>query len=109
MLSFQPLLVVSLRTSPPARVCCVCRPAYPTPPTPPTSALTHPFQAERVVESLRTLAKEDGVTIVTVLHQPRGSIFGMLDDLILVAEGRTVYAGTAAEAAKYMESKVRGP
>jgi ABC-type multidrug transport system ATPase subunit len=61
------------------------------------------------VECLRALAREDGVTVVTVIHQPRGSIFGMLDDLILVAEGRTVYAGPADAAARYMESQVRQP
>ena len=68
----------------------------------PTSGLDA-FQAQRVVESLRKLADEDGVTIISVIHQPRGSIYEMIDDLLLVAEGRTVYMGPADRAAAYME------
>jgi ATP-binding cassette subfamily G (WHITE) protein 2 len=40
-------------------------------------------------------------TIVTVIHQPRSSIFAMLDRLVLLSEGRTVYVGPAADAPLY--------
>jgi ABC-type multidrug transport system ATPase subunit len=39
-----------------------------------------------------------GRTIVAVIHQPRSSIFTMLDDLVLLSEGRTVYVGPAKDA-----------
>lgn len=41
--------------------------------TEPTSGLDS-FQAQSVVSALKTLA-EEGRTIVTVIHQPRSSIF----------------------------------
>jgi ATP-binding cassette subfamily G (WHITE) protein 2 len=40
-------------------------------------------------------------TIVTVIHQPRSSIFAMLDRLVLLSEGRTIYVGPAADAPLY--------
>lgn len=58
------------------------------------------FQAERVMGSLRKLAKEDGKTVVFSVHQPSGSILGMCDDLMLLAGGEVVYAG-AVGGAKY--------
>lgn len=54
------------------------------------------FQAERVMETLQKLAK-DGHTVVCSIHQPRGSIYAKFDDLILLAEGSTVYAGPAQD------------
>jgi len=40
-------------------------------------------------------------TIVTVIHQPRSSIFAMLDRLVLLSEGCTIYVGPAADAPLY--------
>lgn len=52
-----------------------CPPTHPTlPPAPePTSGLDS-FQAQSVVSALKALAG-DGRTIITVIHQPRSSIF----------------------------------
>ena len=43
----------------------------------------------------------DGTTVVTSIHQPRGSIYNLFDDLILVANRRVVYNGKAARAASH--------
>jgi len=51
------------------------------------------FQAEKVMKVLQVLAREKGKTIICSIHQPRSSIFQLLDDLVLLAEGSTVYSG----------------
>ena len=65
----------------------------------PTSGLDS-FQAQQVVGALKRLA-EDGTTVVTSIHQPRGSIYNMFDDLLLLSEGRVVYSGRASAAASH--------
>ncbi|KAE8698982.1 ABC transporter G family member 7 [Hibiscus syriacus] len=52
------------------------------------------FQAEQVMETLRLLA-QDGHTIICSIHQPRGSVYGKFDDIVLLTEGTLVYAGPA--------------
>ncbi|KAG6757690.1 hypothetical protein POTOM_038012 [Populus tomentosa] len=52
------------------------------------------FQAEKVMETLRQLA-QDGHTVICSIHQPRGSVYGKFDDIVLLAEGALVYAGAA--------------
>eukprot|EP00262_Sarcandra_glabra_P022496 TRINITY_DN998_c0_g1_i3.p1 TRINITY_DN998_c0_g1~~TRINITY_DN998_c0_g1_i3.p1 ORF type:complete len:675 (+),score=101.17 TRINITY_DN998_c0_g1_i3:235-2259(+) len=54
------------------------------------------FQAERVMETLRQLA-QDGHTVICSIHQPRGSIYGKFDDIVLLSEGSVVYMGPAQE------------
>nr|GMD18471.1 ABC transporter G family member 7 isoform X2 [Ipomoea batatas] len=54
------------------------------------------FQAEKVMETLRQLA-QDGHTVICSIHQPRGSVYGKFDDIVLLAEGSLVYAGPAGE------------
>lgn len=54
------------------------------------------FQAERVMETLRQLA-QDGHTVICSIHQPRGSVYGKFDDIVLLTEGTLVYAGPAKE------------
>ncbi|XXG74246.1 hypothetical protein AAC387_Pa07g3015 [Persea americana] len=54
------------------------------------------FQAERVMETLRQLA-QDGHTVVCSIHQPRGSVYGKFDDIVLLSEGAVVYMGPAQE------------
>ena len=66
----------------------------------PTSGLDS-FQAQQVVKVLQRLVAKDGVTVVTSIHQPRGSIYNMFDDLLLLSEGRVVYNGGAAAAGKH--------
>ena len=65
----------------------------------PTSGLDS-FQAQQVVQSLKALADE-GCTVVMSIHQPRGSIYNLFDDLLLLSEGRVIYNGAAAGAAAY--------
>ena len=69
----------------------------------PTSGLDA-FQAQRVVESLKTLAVESHRTVVCSIHQPRGSIVAMFDDLCLMARGECVYMGPWADASEWFES-----
>ncbi len=38
-----------------------------------------------------------GRTVVASVHQPRSSIFAMMDDLVLLSEGRAVYTGPAQQ------------
>lgn len=57
----------------------------------PTSGLDS-FQAQSVMETLRSLAS-NGHTVVCSIHQPRSSIYAMVDSLMLLAGGRCVYYG----------------
>lgn len=65
----------------------------------PTSGLDS-FQAQAVMESMKAMT-EHGRLVITVIHQPRSSIFEMFDKLLLLSEGRVVYMGDAGDAAKY--------
>lgn len=58
------------------------------------------FQAERVMQTLQQLAHE-GHAVICSIHQPRGSIWAMFDDLLLLAEGRAVYSGPREDALAY--------
>jgi len=59
----------------------------------PTSGLDS-FQAQSVMQTLKSLATA-GRTVVASVHQPRSSIYAMLDGLMLLANGRVAYAGIA--------------
>jgi ABC-type multidrug transport system ATPase subunit len=67
----------------------------------PTSGLDA-FQALAVMETMKTLAS-NGRIIVSVIHQPRSSIFQLFDRLLLLSEGQTMYFGPAREAVGYFE------
>lgn len=60
------------------------------------------FQAEKVMQTLRQLA-QDGHTVICSIHQPRGSIYSLLDDLLLLVGGQVVYSGPAQEAVAYFQ------
>jgi ABC-type multidrug transport system ATPase subunit len=45
-----------------------------------------------VARALRTVAR-NGRTVACVVHQPSSKLFSSADDVILMAEGRTLYAG----------------
>ena len=61
------------------------------------------FAAQSVVQALSALARR-GHTVLTSLHQPRGSIFKLCDDLVLLAEGgRPLYVGPASGSVAYFE------
>ena len=59
----------------------------------PTSGLDS-FQAQSVMQTLRHLASA-GHTVVCSIHQPRSSIYAMVDSLMLLAGGRCVYYGAS--------------
>ncbi|KAF8666873.1 hypothetical protein HU200_053396 [Digitaria exilis] len=58
----------------------------------PTSGLDS-ASAFMVVQVLRRIAQSGSVVIMTI-HQPSARILGILDRLLLLSRGRTVYAGT---------------
>jgi ABC-type multidrug transport system ATPase subunit len=69
----------------------------------PTSGLDS-SSAHKVVEILRKLA-DLGLTVVCVLHQPRKSIFELIDDVLLLGNGgRLVYSGPRKKATKYFNT-----
>mmetsp|Transcript_12161 Transcript_12161/g.29463 ORF Transcript_12161/g.29463 Transcript_12161/m.29463 type:complete len:707 (-) Transcript_12161:415-2535(-) len=70
----------------------------------PTSGLDS-FQAQRVMESLRELAREEGRTVVCSIHQPRGSIVALFDDVLLMAGGRVIYMGPMSDAAAWFSAR----
>lgn len=39
------------------------------------------------MKRLHSLAREGGHTVVVSIHQPRSSIFGLFDDIVLLSEG----------------------
>ena len=57
----------------------------------PTSGLDA-FQAERIISVLRGIAAQ-GCTVVLTIHQPSSKVWRMLDDVMLLTEGRCVYFG----------------
>ena len=65
-----------------------------TPHIPPTSPISDPtsgldsFQAQSVMETLRKLARA-GRTVVASVHQPRSSIYAMLDRVMLLSGARS--------------------
>eukprot|EP00741_Cyanophora_paradoxa_P002580 tig00000605_g2503.t1 len=61
----------------------------------PTSGLDT-FTATSIMETLKGLAAS-GRTIAATLHQPSSEIFHMFDDLMIMAHGRILYFGPAAE------------
>jgi ABC-type multidrug transport system ATPase subunit len=66
----------------------------------PTSGLDATASFE-ILEALRSLSRL-GMTVVTVIHQPRFSIFSMFDTVLLLGVGgRTVFCGPAEYAIGY--------
>lgn len=67
----------------------------------PTSGLDA-FGAQQAVSALKDLASE-GNTVIMSIHQPRSSIFEMLDDICLLSEGRLIYFGARKDVLPYFE------
>jgi hypothetical protein len=69
----------------------------------PTSGLDS-TAALKVVTTLKSISKL-GVSVITVLHQPRFEIFEQFDDIILIFPGgRIAYFGPRQDAQSYFES-----
>lgn len=69
----------------------------------PTSGLDA-FNAFNVIECLVTLVKTYNRTVVFTIHQPRSNIVALFDQLILLAEGRTVYSGRFSKCQSYFDN-----
>ena len=68
----------------------------------PTSGLDSTSSLE-VLGALKRLSK-NGVTIITIIHQPRYSIFTMFDSVLLLGVGgKTVYLGPSLQALSYFQ------
>ena len=57
-----------------------------------------------VVGCLKALA-DKGYTVVVTVHQPRSEIWGMIDNIILLARGGVVYSGPRSECIEYFQSQ----
>ncbi|KAF2771146.1 putative ABC transporter [Teratosphaeria nubilosa] len=69
----------------------------------PTSGLDA-YNAFNVIECLVTLVKTYNRTVVFTIHQPRSNIVALFDQLILLAQGRTVYSGPFEKCQGYFDS-----
>ncbi len=68
----------------------------------PTSGLDS-FQAQSVMEAMKAMA-ENSRLVISVIHQPRSSIYNMFDRLLLLSEGKQMFFGHASEAVKYFSA-----
>ena len=69
----------------------------------PTSGLDA-SSSSLVMSSLKSLVRDDGVTVVSVIHQPRKFIFELIDNVFLLGMGgRIVYHGKPSSAQSYFE------
>lgn len=57
-----------------------------------------------IVSYLVKVAKETNVAVIMTIHQPSALVFGMLDDLLLLENGKTAYGGSIPRARKYFAS-----
>ncbi len=62
------------------------------------------YNAYNVIESLVSLARNYNRTVVFTIHQPRSNIVALFDQLVLLAQGRLVYAGEFAKCQPYFDS-----
>src|ERR1700730_9453198 len=62
------------------------------------------YNAFNVVESLSSLARDYNRTVVFTIHQPRSNIVALFDQLVLLAQGRLVYAGDLVNCQPYFDS-----
>ncbi|XP_041366799.1 protein white-like [Gigantopelta aegis] len=62
----------------------------------PTSGLDS-FMAQNIVQTLKETTQK-GRTILCTIHQPSSEVFALFDHVLLLAEGRTAFMGTAKNA-----------
>ncbi len=69
----------------------------------PTTGLSS-VDSDHIARLLQKLAKEQGLAIITTIHQPGRDVFDCFDDLLLMTYGGNIcYYGTAKEAVGYFE------
>lgn len=66
----------------------------------PTSGLDT-YTAYSVMKMLKQLAHRQGRTVVATIHQPSSEIYHLFDDLLILAQGRIMFYGTAIRAIDY--------
>jgi ABC-type multidrug transport system ATPase subunit len=69
----------------------------------PTSGLDS-TSAVALMRILESLAREEGKTIITSIHQPSSAVFFGFDKLMLLADGNVVYFGTPADSLNHVKS-----
>ncbi|CAE8720649.1 unnamed protein product [Polarella glacialis] len=69
----------------------------------PTSSLDSSSAVE-VVQLLRRLAKASNSLVICTIHQPSQRIFGLFDDVLVLARGQIAYAGPVKDAGRHMQS-----
>jgi hypothetical protein len=62
------------------------------------------FTAYSVASLLKNIAVQHSRTIVATIHQPSSEIFHLFDDLVLLDQGRVIYAGPAQAAMEYFRT-----
>jgi len=71
----------------------------------PTSGLDS-ASAVSLLGVLRDLAKNQGKTIITSIHQPNSATFlNTFDKLLMLSDGNTVYFGTPVDSLRYLKSR----
>ena len=68
----------------------------------PTSGLDS-SSAQALMETLKDLARL-GHSVCVVIHQPRTTIFNLLDHLLLLSHGKTLYNGRPSKVRHYLET-----
>ena len=68
----------------------------------PTSGLDA-TSAATIMRLIKAISKL-GVTTIAIIHQPREQIFAGFDQLLLLAEGQSVYSGPTEEVSGYFET-----
>ncbi|EAZ45082.1 hypothetical protein OsJ_29720 [Oryza sativa Japonica Group] len=66
----------------------------------PTSGLDS-AASYHVVSRIARMARREGMTVVAAVHQPSTEVFGLFHGLCLLAYGKTVFLGPAAETAQF--------
>lgn len=69
----------------------------------PTTGLDS-FTATSVMENLGDLARKEGRTVISTIHQPNSDIYEMFDNLLLLARGKIIYFNKANLAVDYFGS-----
>lgn len=69
----------------------------------PTSGLDS-TSAFALVQTLIALSRNKSRTIITTIHQPSSNIYQLFDNVMLLANGKTVYYGAAGDALDYFEA-----
>mmetsp|Transcript_6242 Transcript_6242/g.8219 ORF Transcript_6242/g.8219 Transcript_6242/m.8219 type:complete len:531 (+) Transcript_6242:533-2125(+) len=70
----------------------------------PTSGLDS-TSAVALLKMLKGLAKEQGKTVITSIHQPSSAVFRSFDSLLMLADGCVVYFGNPVDSLQYLKQQ----